>query len=84
MEKLLKYASNTNKPFFLLLPNYVYTKPYYISALYNINKKTNIIPFYITPKKRYLYTTPKGRRQIKSSKFTSPFPTFWYCSLPDM
>jgi hypothetical protein len=33
---------------------------------------------FIVPRKRYLYTTPYGRRQQKSSKYTSPFPTFWY------
>mmetsp|Transcript_31400 Transcript_31400/g.45167 ORF Transcript_31400/g.45167 Transcript_31400/m.45167 type:complete len:101 (+) Transcript_31400:85-387(+) len=29
-----------------------------------------------------MYTTPKGRRQAKSAKYTSPFPSFWYCSFP--
>ena len=37
--------------------------------------------FFISPMTRYLYTTPKGRRQKKSGKFTAPFPTFWYCRL---
>mmetsp|Transcript_22794 Transcript_22794/g.23016 ORF Transcript_22794/g.23016 Transcript_22794/m.23016 type:complete len:83 (+) Transcript_22794:83-331(+) len=38
--------------------------------------------FYIVPHKRYMYTTPKGRRQIKSAKYTAPFPSFWYCHVP--
>ena len=37
--------------------------------------------FFISPEQRYSYHTPKGRRQAKSSKFTSPFPSFWYCHL---
>lgn len=86
---------NQSKPCCLLVPNYVYTKDYfYISQQKNsffsnskrfklsfdqhrFNKIKNL--FFIVPKKRYLYTTPKGRRQKKTAKFTSPFPTFWFC-----
>ena len=108
MEKLIDFCCKLSKPWFLLLPNYVYTKPYYNKFLEVIstkpttsipsdisNEKSQMIkfyalgeinykchPFYIIPNQnRYLYTTPKGRRQKKSSKFTSPFPTFWYCNL---
>eukprot|EP01039_Chlorochromonas_danica_P001750 gene1750-1911_t len=44
-------------------------------------KKKNCINrlFFIVPNTRYQYTTPKGRRQAKSAKYTSPFPSFWYC-----
>lgn len=131
MEQLLRFVMKSSKPWFLLLPNYVYCKDYYqnlfqhhptsttsttsksrhavnvntatnnadttISTTSNthINNNTNrkgshnisnIVRnvFYVTPIKgrRYLYTTPKGRRQEKSAKYTSPFPTFWYCYLP--
>eukprot|EP01038_Epipyxis_sp_PR26KG_P005923 gene5923-8170_t len=77
MEKLLTMCVNSNKPWLLLLPNYVYTKDYYNKISQNSNKSKQI--FYITPanNKRYLYTTPKGRRQQKSSKYTAPFPTLW-------
>lgn len=53
MKKLLKFCAESKKPWFLLLPNYVYTKDYYIPSL--LDQK----PFYVTPKKRYMYTTPK-------------------------
>jgi hypothetical protein len=78
MEKLVRFCVNSRKPFALLVPNYVYTKDYYSQI-----PGTNQI-FYITPSqgRRYLYTTPKGRRQKKSSKYTSPFPTFWFCHIP--
>jgi hypothetical protein len=56
MEKILRICSAQNKPWFLLLPNYVYTKDYFSSIL-----KLNKYPvFYVVPtKSRYLYTTPK-------------------------
>lgn len=83
MPKLLDFCVNSLKPFCLLLPNYVYMKDYYPSIINRLTARNAGI-FYITPKqgRRYLYTTPKGRRQQKSAKITSPFPTFWYCSLP--
>jgi hypothetical protein len=111
MEQLLRFVMKSSKPWFLLLPNYVYCKDYYqdlfmnsttttssssSSSCVNVNTTTNNTNrkgnhsniarnmFYVTPIKgrRYLYTTPKGRRQEKSAKYTSPFPTFWYCHLP--
>ena len=53
MKKLLRFCAESKKPWFLLLPNYVYMKDYYNPSL--IGQK----PFYVAPKKRYLYTTPK-------------------------
>lgn len=53
MRKLLKFCAESKKPWLLLLPNYVYTKEYFIPSL--LGQK----PFYVAPKKRYLYSTPK-------------------------
>ena len=53
MKKLLKFCAESKKPWLLLLPNYVYTKDYYTPTL--LGQK----PFYVAPKKRYLYSTPK-------------------------
>lgn len=53
MKKLLKFCTESKKPWFLLLPNYVYLKDYYIPSLQDQK------PFYVAPKKRYMYTTPK-------------------------
>ena len=75
LEKLLSFCLEQKKPFFLLLPNYVYMKSYY-------SKLSPQNMFYVSPVSRYLYTTPKGRRQKKSKSYTSPFPTFWYCHVP--
>jgi hypothetical protein len=41
-----------------------------------------IRPFYIVPKKRYIYTPPPGFRDKKKSdthKKSSPFTSMWYC-----
>lgn len=73
MERLFRYVSSSSKPYCLLLPNYVYMKDYVFRSPH-ISKL-----FFLVPTTRYLYTTPKGRRQQKSGKFTSPFPSFWYC-----
>lgn len=77
--KLLQFSASSNKPFFLLMPNFVYAKDYYYPSLTTTSQR--VIPFYVSPTKRYSYTTPKGRRQLKSAKYTSPFPSFWYCHL---
>lgn len=121
MEKLLRFCTGEQcrRPWFLLMPNYVYTKDYYdgivgiggastakggsggaggvqkalslkhaspiglTSAGAVVQQAQPRPPFYVTPggNRRYLYTTPKGRRQEKSAKYTSPFPTFWYCQV---
>lgn len=73
MERMFQYMWTSTRPFCLLLPNYVYMKDY----LYKSPHLHKL--FFVVPTTRYLYTTPKGRRQQKSSKFTSPFPSFWYC-----
>lgn len=105
ISRLMTFALNCNKPYFLLMPNFVYTKVrfllkiiwfYYLLALqdYYVTIPSPKQPFYIVPSKRLQYTTPKvllcslqeqskfhilqGRRQLKSSKYTSPFPSFWY------
>lgn len=81
--KLLQFCEASKKPWLVLVPNYVYTKPYYYRYLQAAKAdSTTQLFFYIAPKKRYLYVTPNGRRQQKSSKYTSPFDTFWYCNVP--
>lgn len=57
MEKLVRFvvSNNEGRPFCLLVPNYVYMKDYFQKIVGNNN--SNI--FFIVPKKRYLYTTPK-------------------------
>lgn len=88
MARLVSFCVRSQKPWFLLLPNYVYMKDYYLrlfplsgsGAAESGSGTSSSGPFYVAPKQRYQYLTPKGRRQQKSAKVTSPFPTFWYCS----
>mmetsp|Transcript_6463 Transcript_6463/g.10633 ORF Transcript_6463/g.10633 Transcript_6463/m.10633 type:complete len:370 (+) Transcript_6463:239-1348(+) len=77
IERILKFCIASKKPWFLLVPNWVYMKEYYM----NLTK--NIKPIYITPAKRYSYYSPRvSRTNVKSSeRKTSPFPSFWYADL---
>ena len=79
MDKLVDFCVKSKKPWLLLVPNYVYMKDYYQNKVVRLGAACKCID--LSPTKRYLYTTPKGRRQEKSAKYTSPFPTFWYCGL---
>lgn len=67
---------DATKPFFLLMPNFVYAKDYFNKLLLS----TRHAVFFVLPISRIQYSTPKGRRQLKSAKYTSPFVSFWYCS----
>jgi hypothetical protein len=75
IERMLKFCVESSKPFFCLVPNYVYTKPYYDSLTANCR------PFYLIPdNRRYEFWTPGGfRKQSDREKKTSPFISFWYC-----
>lgn len=79
VERLLTFCASMSKPFFLLMPNWVYAKPYYQPSLRAGGKPVR--PTYVVPASRYQYTTPKGRRQAKTAKWTAPFPSFWYIGL---
>lgn len=69
VEKLLKFVVTTGKkkPWFLLMPNYVYRKPYYTAIL----KARGVQPILISPNQRYQYLSPL-------TGATSPFVSFWY------
>jgi hypothetical protein len=78
MEKLMKQVTSSqfgSRPWFLLMPNFVHKKDYYVAATRNIR------PFYLVPHKRYVYLPPKDFRQAKKSdvhKKSSPFVSMWY------
>ncbi|CAB1111061.1 unnamed protein product [Ectocarpus sp. CCAP 1310/34] len=84
--KILEFCARQGaKPWFLLLPNYVYLKDYYEPSLGRCSGQGATRPFYLTPPKRYMYYSPQGSRlKVKSSnRKTSPFNTFWYIRLGD-
>jgi len=61
----------------LLMPNYVHKKDYFQDMI----KKGICQPFYLVPKKRYVYIPPKNFRMKKESdvhKKSSPFVSMWY------
>lgn len=81
IDRLMKYIVNSKAtattPWLLLMPNWVHKKDYYIQAL----QTNNILPFYLVPKKRYVYEPPKHFREKKVSdthKKSSPFVSMWF------
>ena len=60
INKLITYCMSVAKPWFLLLPNFVFTKDYFIQQVLSRAKISNML-FYISPTSRYKYSTPKVR-----------------------
>ena len=91
MQRAVKFVTGCGKPWLLLVPNYIYTKQFYLSATRRIagHPTRSEPPFYIAPTERYFYHAPRGPpgagtrnaagavRQSGEAK-TSPFLSFWY------
>jgi hypothetical protein len=85
IERLMQFVTSdkyvrSRKPWFLLLPQWVHKKDYYINS--TTNKSHAIQPFYLIPQKRYIYKPPPNFRCSKKSdvhKKSSPFVSMWYC-----
>jgi hypothetical protein len=84
IERLITYVTSqttlgtTTKAWLLLMPTWVHKKEYYITA----TTASKVTPFYIVPKKRYIYLPPPKYRTKKDSgvhKKSSPFISMWYC-----
>eukprot|EP00300_Choanocystis_sp_HF-7_P012902 c18082_g1_i1.p1 GENE.c18082_g1_i1~~c18082_g1_i1.p1 ORF type:complete len:350 (+),score=70.72 c18082_g1_i1:38-1087(+) len=87
VQRILEFCCAQNprgvRPWFLLVPNWVYTKDYYQPIV----GKSGV--FYLVPKQRYQYWSPKHLRRDKKLTHTvsslgcrtSPFVSFWHVSL---
>lgn len=91
--RIFSFCAKSGKPWLILVPNYVYTKPYYQQSLQNSRPGIPTVwqrahlwggsgdalqPFYVAPPGRYYYWTPEGLRENNSSmQKTSPFMSFW-------
>jgi hypothetical protein len=94
IERLLKFAGGHDKPYLLLMPNFVCAKPYFVPLLTATSQRKCEVksfrshpPVFVCPHKRYCYWTPKamrlkGKLQGHSNATlghrTSPFASFWY------
>jgi len=92
IEKLMKHLftdkRTKDKPWCLLMPTFVHKKDYYKDGIASSKKKQvddakgrTVPPFYLVPKKRYVYVPPKNFREKKDSdvhKKSSPFVSMWY------
>jgi len=80
IEKLMQHVTsqqNKNKPWMLLMPNFVHKKDYF----QKFTADNGQLPIYLVPKKRYVYLPPPNMRAKKASsthKKSSPFVSMWY------
>lgn len=81
IEALLKFVTSRQAPWFILQPNYVYSKPFWQTLTAQPLQPPR--PFFLTPTtpRKYKYKTPAGLRHVQNAQAlnTSPFITFWYC-----
>ena len=85
MERLIQHVISDDrvrgKTWCLLMPTFVHKKEYYKDAVHNLMQRFNCQPFYVIPKKRYVYIPPANFREKKVSsvhKKNSPFVSMWY------
>lgn len=78
VEKILNFCVDSGKPWFLLVPNFVYVNDYYTSSLAVSDPPSR--PFFLAPKIRYNYLVPSGVRRESEVK-TSPFTSLWFVDL---
>lgn len=78
VSKLIEYLSGCGRPWALLMPSYVAKKDFYVHMVSESENK----PFYVVPKKRYVFYTPKGvnrgSKRFNKRGRTSPYVTIWY------
>lgn len=82
VHELFKILCAQPKPWFVVQPNYVYTKLFWEELTSNALAAPR--PFFLTPHtpRKYKYKTPVGMRPISSKQLkTSPFVSMWYCWL---
>lgn len=83
VHRLVKILCQQRKPWFVVQPNYVYTKPFW--EKYTSTKLIAPRPFFLTPHtpRKYKYKTPAGLRHVVSAQHlkTSPFVSMWFCWL---
>lgn len=83
VERLLGVCASVRQPCCLLLPSYVYTKPFYAASAFGA-----LAPCYLAPPCRYKYRSPPGAANAaglarksgsgSSGQVTAPFTSFWY------
>lgn len=80
VERLVKFLCGQSRPWFVVQPNYVYTKPFW--GEFTVGMLAAPRPFFLTPStpRKYKYRTPVGLREISAQQLkTSPFVSMWYC-----
>jgi hypothetical protein len=91
IERLIQFISSNvfgARPWFLLLPNWVHKKDYFVQASKSTTtahgRAAALQPFFIVPPshRRYVYVPPPHFRSARKSDVhvkSSPFVSMWYC-----
>ena len=74
-KRILTFCRDSNKPWLLLLPNFVCRKSYYEECVGERAKPLFLIPDSTKP---YRYWAPGRNEDGVRAKGTTPFETFWY------
>jgi flagellum-specific peptidoglycan hydrolase FlgJ len=78
----LCFGQFSDKPWLLLVPNFVYTKPYWKEMLSHQHWRSQ--PCFLTPSSRYRYNAPATVRKSKEGRRTAPFVSFWFIGATTM
>ena len=84
IEKLMRYVASPSfgdRPWLLLMPQWVHKKDYYEGSTTGRAARP-ARPFYVVPRRRYVYLPPRGLREKKDSdthRKSSPFVSMRYC-----
>lgn len=82
VQRLVKILCAQSKPWFVVQPNYVYVKPFWVE--YTSKLLSSPRPFFLSPQtpRKYKYKTPAGMRLVTCQQLkTSAFVSMWYCWL---
>jgi hypothetical protein len=75
--RCLQFCQETGVPWFALLPNFVFTKDWFLES--------GLKPVYIVPQRRYVYKSPDTLRPSMegagSRSRVSPYVSLWYADL---
>jgi len=74
IEFCLEQLKAKNRPFFVLMPNYVAAREYYRKQVENEDGKEDVV--YLLPSTPYEYDHPEG-----TGHTVSPFASIWYCGI---
>jgi hypothetical protein len=81
MGQALRFCVRSDKPWMLLLPNYVCYKPFYERSLAVHPSTFMQHPMFIVPNTQYHFMDRKANKKSTDGLMTAPYNCFWYLSM---